>query len=675
MSYLHTILGASAGGGGASIDTVQEVTAAGANAVSAWSSVVPVNATLGNQTITLPPANAGAVGKRVTFVRKDTTTNTVTISASGGDTLTAITTRLNGQGKALVFQCVAVNDIRQVSDADVDEVVSIANMAANGSIGTAAATVNIASRIAFSQTTSGITATLPDAAMRKTIPLENIGTADIAVGGSATGSDTITVPAGGVREMAWNGSAWRAVSPASSVAGARFSISPITAPGRTGATASNGFILLDGAAFPGESIVSNPSGMRTSTTELTIPRDGVYEVFIGFRPITGSETIDCTLNGVTQLRLYSQSAPNTLVESAKTSFAATAGQIVKFAISNGDTTLENLNIIVQQVSGLLPVAGVQANYMFGRKATAQNTGLETNGRVLFDTILDQSGGSVALDSTVNIGRITLRPGNSYHLKGTPQWVGFGGVNDWIAFCWYNVTTSTFFGNACTFDNINTNTNASDGGFAFATLRPTAETQVELRVYARSGGSPGANQIGDSGNSAMPWFEVEVKGGTPLAMTDYPKKTEAVLLNRGLANGGGVKADTFVTRFTGNFEFYEDVHLRFDHNGGLFRIAAVGTGKNIGVYGYNSVSTGGSFPVSADGGWQGGYSSIAVGVFTTISSESISSDYDDIQTYWIEVAQYPVKYRVTLQGGHSIGAIVERWDMNGIALNTKITVPD
>jgi hypothetical protein len=133
----------------------------------------------------------------------------------------------------------------------------------------------------------------------------------------------------------------------------------------------------------------------------------------------------------------------------------------------------------------------------------------------------------------------------------------------------------------------------------------------------------------------------------------------------------------VVRFPTALEFYEDPYFRFDFSSNALRVAAVGTAKSIGVYGFNSGSTQSALPVAADADFVGvgGYASIAVGVFTTISNAGLSSDYDDIMLFWIQCANVPVKYRITLMGGSEIGAIVERWDMSKITSGVKITLPN
>jgi lysophospholipase L1-like esterase len=89
--------------------------------------------------------------------------------------------------------------------------VSVANLTANGSAGTAATTVDIAGSLVFNQTTASITATLaaPTATSAvRTLVLVNNGTASLTVTGPA-GSDTLTIAAGRSVDVAWRGADWR----------------------------------------------------------------------------------------------------------------------------------------------------------------------------------------------------------------------------------------------------------------------------------------------------------------------------------------------------------------------------------------------------------------------------------------------------------------------------------
>ncbi len=94
---------------------------------------------------------------------------------------------------------------------------ALTNFATNGSVGTAATTVDRVTRLTFTQTTANITVTLPNptTAGQLSIVLENLpaSTAIINVTGAAAGSDILSLTVGDIREISWNGSSWRAVTP------------------------------------------------------------------------------------------------------------------------------------------------------------------------------------------------------------------------------------------------------------------------------------------------------------------------------------------------------------------------------------------------------------------------------------------------------------------------------
>jgi hypothetical protein len=89
--------------------------------------------------------------------------------------------------------------------------VAIANLATGGSIGTAAATVDVAGVLVLGQTTAGQSLTMPTpttAATVRTITLVG-GTVDTTVTGAAAGSDSYILRANKTTEATWNGSLWR----------------------------------------------------------------------------------------------------------------------------------------------------------------------------------------------------------------------------------------------------------------------------------------------------------------------------------------------------------------------------------------------------------------------------------------------------------------------------------
>jgi hypothetical protein len=91
-----------------------------------------------------------------------------------------------------------INDTLKVST------IAIANVAANGPIGTAATTVDIASSFTINQTTAAIALTIPaptDATAGDRITVGNIGTVPVTVAG-------VSLISGEFAEWVWSGTAW-----------------------------------------------------------------------------------------------------------------------------------------------------------------------------------------------------------------------------------------------------------------------------------------------------------------------------------------------------------------------------------------------------------------------------------------------------------------------------------
>jgi hypothetical protein len=86
--------------------------------------------------------------------------------------------------------------------------IQLVNFAASGAIGTAAATVDIASSIAVAQTAAGVSLTLPnptDTTDMRVLYVQNTGTASVTVGGTI-------IPAGKYMEFTYTGTAWVATA-------------------------------------------------------------------------------------------------------------------------------------------------------------------------------------------------------------------------------------------------------------------------------------------------------------------------------------------------------------------------------------------------------------------------------------------------------------------------------
>jgi hypothetical protein len=107
--------------------------------------------------------------------------------------------------------------------------IAISNLATGGSIGTAIATVDIASSFAVNQTTANQVLTIPnptDALAGDQVTIANIGTASFTILGK-------TVQAGQFAEFVWNGTTWSVEGDAGRNMGAVVTVASLVAGNNT----------------------------------------------------------------------------------------------------------------------------------------------------------------------------------------------------------------------------------------------------------------------------------------------------------------------------------------------------------------------------------------------------------------------------------------------------------
>jgi hypothetical protein len=288
--------------------------------------------------------------------------------------------------------------------------------------------------------------------------------------------------------------------------------------------------------------------------------------------------------------------------------------------------------------------------------------------------------------------VICKVGKTYFIEAAMSIDNYGGANTNFPFASFdicsNMSTTVLPGSStgrATMQNLQSTPSIGAGNNggprpAYAIFTPTVDTPVNVTVRTMGQGVGGAAITAVLITGTMSVLEVGMAG------TVVSPVTGAVNVNNTALGIVGLY-DVAATRLAGNVEFFEDVFLRMDFNAGNLRLAAVGTPKNVGVYGLDS-STAASmdaaaavaFPIgtntpTANSLWKASYGAIAVGVFTIISDVATGSDYDDIQIYWMQIAEAGVKYRVTIMGGNSVGCVVERWNTDRVVLNTKITLPN
>jgi hypothetical protein len=297
-----------------------------------------------------------------------------------------------------------------------------------------------------------------------------------------------------------------------------------------------------------------------------------------------------------------------------------------------------------------------------------------------------------LTTTSGNNGIICKAGKTYFVQAAMSIDNYGGANTNFPFASFdicsNMSTTVLPGSStgrATMQNLQSTPSIGAGNNggprpAYAVFTPTVDTPVNVTVRTMGQAPGGAAITAVLITGTMSVIEVGMTG------TVVNPVTGAVNVNHNPTGIVGLY-DVAVSRWSGNFEFFEDAFLRMDHNAGLLRLAAVGTPKNLGAYGLDSATassmdtaSAGAFPIgSATPGvnslWKASFGAVAVGVFTAISAVGIGADYDDFQIYWLQLAEAGVKYRVTIQGGNSVGAVVERWNTDRVAVNTKITLPN
>lgn len=182
-----------------------------ASATVDGASILTFTQTTGSIVVSLPDPTTPTTHKIITLENLNASTQPITVTgaASGSDSIV-----------------LAVNEVRQIAwngtrwktilstTATPPVKVDLSNFASNGSIGAAGATVDIAAIITFTQTTAGVSVTVPTpttTTTHRTVTFENLpaSTQSITVSGAASNSDVLVMAPGDVRELTWNGSAWK----------------------------------------------------------------------------------------------------------------------------------------------------------------------------------------------------------------------------------------------------------------------------------------------------------------------------------------------------------------------------------------------------------------------------------------------------------------------------------
>ena len=230
-----------------------------------------------------------------------------------------------------------------VNGAEVLRALTTTNFAANGSLGTAATTVDLFSTVLIPQTTAGIAVTLPsptNTTAGRRLVVGNTGTASITVGGTA-------IPSGQSIEYVWSGTAWL----------------PLAVPTptnfdffRSGATAST---LPDGVTDTTDGIVHNGNigiGVTTAFTDATTLAaaldisGAVVERVVNIVAPAGGGALGTAVATVDGSSVVSFSATNNQAYTIPAPTNTTAGRVLKAFLTSATTgaTLNGIPIVQNQ---------------------------------------------------------------------------------------------------------------------------------------------------------------------------------------------------------------------------------------------------------------------------------------------------------------------------------------
>lgn len=199
-----------------------------------------------------------------------------------------------------------------------------------------------------------------------------------------------------------------------------------------------------------------------------------------------------------------------------------------YANSNvADYLASNANVAITTTGNITTTANITADYFIGngsqltglfttqaafakyRRTTAQ-TGIVDGSVVVCNVLESTAGTDIQVNTTT--GSITLQPGRTYRLRGSPgsavRSVVNPGTSTIIEYQWFNVTGNALLGTKAYITSANSdNPTSFYGGTAEMVFTPSVVTVVQFRI---TNGFQ-INSIGSS-DSVFPWIDIEVIGG-------------------------------------------------------------------------------------------------------------------------------------------------------------------
>lgn len=420
----------------------------------------------------------------------------------GSAASTPVRVPVGGDGLALVADSTAAAGVSY--SAQLERRFDQANLATN-TVLTAATTVDVANYIAFTQTTQGITATIPSPTAPtkwRTITVENNGSVEIGV--TFTSGTGFFLAPNAPRSIVWDGGRWCAQDVNLAVMPESFSFRDAVVQIGNGGTLT----------FGTRSSETNTGAFSVAGTNITCVRAGRFRVRMDIQVSSSTGNFDTTTWAIRKNGTAVYATPNYIIAeidgfgafaqvvSMDTLVDLAAGDIIT-GVWTGNAGVNNKNVNIEMVGGFAPVLGTSVDFFAG---TATGN-VSSAAAVPFVA----SSGNI----TNTAGVFTLRAGRTYRLSSSIAYNGAAGQSNAASantFQWRTISPApAAFGSLAQFISPVAADNATANPTAEAVITPAVDTTVGLFV-----GNPGTFGLSNGNDGGRSWATIQQLGSTAFA---------------------------------------------------------------------------------------------------------------------------------------------------------------
>lgn len=403
-------------------------------------------------------------------------------------------------GEALTADAATASGLRYT--AQVSRTLAQANLTANTTL-TAGTSVDVATHIAFAQTTANIRATIPnptDPAKRRTIMLSHNGTAVLEVL-FASGTGFFLNPGESVA-VTWSGSAWQGNHDRLAVATEYLLVSRTATALPMSVGSTIGYNTVESSAGPSIPFTAGVFTLQPGKTYELEGHPGTVEWTIG-----GTQNISYQWRNITTNALIGNEA-EAMAGSSTGAIGSGQGTALAYITPTVLTTVRlevigmNGNAVInglaqrkpwariKVVAGHAPILGTTVDFAYARLTAST---LVAPGAAV--PLVTQSG------NIPNTGGVfSLRAGRTYRLTGAAAYAGGGtmAASSNSGVVWRDITNNVTVGGFAQLISPNANDTASSLPIAEAIITPTTDITVRLEYFGAANSLSGA--VGNGGST-------------------------------------------------------------------------------------------------------------------------------------------------------------------------------